>query len=179
VASELAALHAAHTSDLVDGAPPRALVADAPSPLPYSHGRVLGAELMIDSGPPCNLVVGTHLSISFTLEVGEDGTLSTLKSPHREDVVAATKLALAGETKALDAASSALTQARVALPPERTSWSEALVRATVDARVPREQLVGEPTWHLIFAPWSDETGWNGVLLDAQSFRVLSVNGRAL
>ena len=68
--------------------------------------------------------------------------------------------------------------AHVALPPGTCSWAEALTFAVIDARVPHAQLVGQPSWHLMFGPWDPAHGWNSVLLDANSFRVTLVNGRA-
>ena len=175
---ELAALRAVTAAELVPGAPARALIAGAARALPYSGGHTLQVPILLAAGPPARLRVPTDLSINLVMAVAPNGSISTTARPTREDLVTAVSLALGGEAQALKVASAALDAAHVALAPGTRSWADALTFAVIDARVPRAQLVGQPSWHLMFGPWDPAHGWNSVLLDANSFRVTLVNGRA-
>ena len=176
-ASELTALRAVTAADLVSGAPARALIAGAPRALPYSQGRTLQVPILLAAGPPARLRVPTDLSINLTMAVAPSGSISATGRPTREDLATAVSLAVAGEAQALKVASAALDAAHVALPPGTRSWADALTFAVIDARVPHAQLVGAPSWHLMFGPWDPAHGWNSVLMDANSFSVTLINGR--
>jgi hypothetical protein len=178
VDGELTSLRAMTARELVPGAPAREVIGGPSRPLPYSDGRTVQVPLFLAPGPPSRFRVPTDLSINLMLAVGPTGAVSVSSRPAREDVVTAVSLALAGEVRALETASAALDAARVVRAADAKSWADALVFAVVDARVPRAQLVGAPSWHLMFGPMDPNHGWNSVIMDANSFSVTMVNGRA-
>jgi hypothetical protein len=177
-ARELTTLRAVTADELVPGAPARDLLAGTARTLPYSEGRTLQVPLLLAAGPPSRFRVPTDLSINLMMTLAPSGSLSATGRPAREDLATAVSLALAGEVRALAVASAALDAAHVALPPGARSWADALAVVSLDARVPRAQLSGNPSWHLMFGPMDPKRGWNSVLIDATSFGVTMVNGRA-
>ena len=178
VTRELVDLRAKSASELVPGAPARGLVGGPMRTLPHSDGRTLQVPLMLSAGPPGGFRVATDLSIQIMISVGPTGAVSATARPTRDDLVTAVSLALAGERRALEVASSALDAAHVARPADARTWADALAFAVVDARVPRAQFVGATSWHLMFGPMDPARGWNSVVMDATTFGVTMVNGRA-
>ncbi len=179
VETELAAMHAATTTDLLPGAVSRRLVAAGTLTLPYSEGRGRIVVVGLAPGPPGALAVPTQMeSLRFLLRVEEDGSLLVTGRPARTDLVAAAEHVLVSEGGVLGAAQSAFDSAGVPLPPGFASWGAALRSVTYDSRLPRAQFVGDPSWSLLFEDWNEARGgWNMVLLDGE-LGVTMVNGRA-
>ncbi len=175
-AAELRSLRAESASALITAAPARSLFAGTPRALPYTNGRTLQVPLLLAPGAPSHLRVPTDLSINLIFVVAPNGDASLTGRPVLEDLVTAVSLALSCELRALEVASAALSAAHVALPPGAHSWAEALSVAVIDARVPRAQLVGDPTVHLVFDLQDPVRGRNSVVMDANSLAVLLVNG---
>lgn len=178
VTRELTDLRAMSASELIAGAPARALVGGPLRALPYGDGRTLQVPLVLSPGPPGGFRVATDLSIHVMMSRGSNHVVSVTARPAREDLATAVSLALAGEMRALEVASAALDSAHVARPADARTWADALAFAVVDARVPRAQLVGAPSWHLMFGPIDSAHGWDSVVMDASTFGVTMVNGQA-
>ena len=169
-------MNAATADALVPGAAPRALIAGEPHFSPYSQGR--NAWVVVALAPSA-LTVPTELeSIRFTVAVGAGGALTVTARPSRNDLATAVAGALESETRAVATAASALAESVGAPPPDRHSWPEALKRIAYDSRSQAEPYDGVGTsWSLIFEPWTEGHGWNGVLLDGKGARATHVNGK--
>ena len=170
-------MHAANARDLVPSAPDRPLLGGPPATLPIGDGRTSLVSIWIAAGPPSRMRVPTELSLKFSVRMESDGTVTVLARPTHADLLMAVTLALAGETRALESASRALENAGVQLPSGTRRWADALVKASLDARLPREQFVGNPSWMLMFAPREQGASPNAVLLDATSFAVQNIQAR--
>jgi hypothetical protein len=171
-------MKAATATDLVAGAPPRALVVAGTFTPPHGDGHGHIVLLGLAPGSPGQLPVPTEMEyMRYSVRV-EAGKVTIFERPARADLVTAVERVLAQEGKAMEVADEALTAAKVALPAGASSWKEALQSATYDARLPRERFAGEPGWQFIFAPRDEsQGGWKSVLLGAD-LRVTNVNGRA-
>ena len=166
---DLAAQHASTAADLVTGAAPRALHGGVPAVRVHSNGRVLMVGVVLDRGP---LPVAVELSLQYILAVDDAGRATVSSRPSRDDLVTATKLALAGEQRAFDAATAALDKA--GKHPPGASWRAALHAISLDPRLPAAEFAASPaTWSLFFEPYGDH-GWTFVLLDAASFAPVTV-----
>ena len=166
VARHLARLRAAEASQLVEGAPRRALAAGPWMKSPYGNAGWVPIVLA-----PSTYKVPTEIGLRFTFSQNADGTLA-VEEPARADLVAATRLALEGEVRAVTAGSEAL--ATTAGPPPGRSWSDTLRIIRLDPRLPAGQFFGEPSWQLIYDPWDEARGgYHNVLLSLPSFSVIS------
>lgn len=164
-AAQLAQLNAVDASQLVDGAPHRALQAGGYLPSPYGGGGWLPIVLA-----PVSFKVPTEIGLRFTITIA-DGQIA-IQAPDRADLVAATKLALDGEARAIAAGTEALTKA--GLRPPAASWPDALRVIRLDPRLPAAELAGDPGWQLIYDPWDEARGgYHSVLLALPSFAVTS------
>lgn len=175
VSSDLTAMRAARLSDLVPGAPDRALLPGTPTALEHTDGRTFLVPVVIEPGPPAALPVPTELALRFVITSAHDGAARVTSRPDRADLATAAALAVGGEARALEAAAAALDRARIR--PPGSSWAGALRSARLDPQLPAAQFAGTASWSMLFEPWSQEHGWNGVVLDARSFAVQLVNGR--
>ena len=178
VAADLRTAGAATASDLIPGAPARALVAASMFTLEHGDGRGRIVVLGLAPGPPGELRVPTAMEYLRYFARVDGAEVWISGRPERDDLVSAVTRVLADEAKALQAASQALTDAGVPLPPGFATWRDALHEVTYDSRLPRARFVGDPNWSFIFEPWREhEGGWNHVLLNG-ALRVQLVNGRA-
>jgi hypothetical protein len=177
-AEKLAALKAATAADLVSGAPRRALGVGAARPLEHSEGRILLANMVLAPGTATRLRVPTELSLMVVIELAAGESVASVALPARDHLAAAVAMALKGESRALAEATQALDEAHARKPPGARTWADALRSIQLDPRLPREKLTGSPSWSLVFEPWDEaHGGWTSVSLDAETFRVLGVNGR--
>jgi hypothetical protein len=178
VATDLAAAHAATATDLVPGAPPRALVVAQRFSPPRSNSALI-VVIGLAPGAPGHLLVPTAMEyLRYTITIGGDGSATITTRPDRADLVRAVTTVLNDEARAFDAAEAALVRARVTLPPGMTAWREAIRDVTYDSRLPAAQFgVVAPSWSFIFEPRSDTHGYNQVLLNDR-LGVQMINGRA-
>ncbi len=176
VLDALAALNATTTAQLVSGGPARTLrLGDMPAS-PYSKGRILFAELVVAPGAPGDLGVPSELSLRCVVQL--DGEkISISECPTRADLETAVRQMLSTEARAYAAAEKAFAQGDLLPGPGFSSWKQALRAARLDPRLPREMFAGTPTWHFIFNPWNERSGYRSVLLDAASGAVQLLNGQ--
>lgn len=169
VATELVTLRATTAAELVDGSPQRRLGHGTFSPLPYSKANAGWVAITL---VPDTYKVETELGLRFSFAVDGRGATVVTGRPERADLVAATRLALDGEVRAVEAAAKAL-DATGARPPGR-SWADALRVIRLDPRLPAAQFLGQPSWQLIFDPFVEANGgYHGVILGLPGFTVTS------
>ena len=168
----LARLDARTTAALVPTAgSARPLGIGVPRELPYSRGRTFSVPITLT---PATLRVPTELGLSFQVTRDDAGALA-VTAPAREDLVTATRLALAGEDRALAVAAKALDDAGVVRP--APDWQTALRGIRLDPRLPAANLPGDPSWSVFFDPYDEATGGaTFVLIDAPTFAVQRVQG---
>jgi hypothetical protein len=176
VIADLAAQHASSANDLVSAAPPRAIVTGSARVVPYSDGRTLQVPLLLARD---RLRVPTDLSLAYTIAVAPDGACSIAARPGHDDLATAVAMALAGEGRAYQTAIAALDRVHAARPAAARTWGDALHAIVVDARVPRAERAGPPSWHLMFEPFDQaHGGWHSVLLTGDGDGVTMIDGKA-
>ncbi|MCX5742335.1 MAG: hypothetical protein NT062_07550 [Proteobacteria bacterium] len=148
VHARLVSLRAATTAELVvDAAASRALADGAWATLPYSSGRAGWVPLVLVAD---RFRVPTELGLRMSFALDATGAPTITQAPTREDLVAATTMALAGEARAFDVATAAL-DGKGAKPAR--SWAEALRVIRLDPRLPAATFAvpgAAPSWQLIF-----------------------------
>lgn len=152
VTARLAVMRAASTSDLVEGAPRRALGHGAFSMSPYGQGQAGWVAIVLAAD---TLKIPTEIGLRFTIGVDTSGATVITDSPDRADLVAATRMALDGERRAYEVATKALDAAGIE---PTTTWSATLRVMRLDPRLPAATFVGQPSWQVMFDPFDEARG---------------------
>lgn len=172
VRAELARRGEQSADAIVAGAPPRAIVLQPEAFLPHGGSRSY-ILIALAPGPPTNLAVPSELGIRFWVERPEGSAPPVVEGPDPADVVAAVRLALETEEAAVDAALRVMEASDVPVPAGAAQWRDAIRMVSLDPRLPRARLVGEPSWQVIFDPWREPGGYPAVLLEARTQRILT------
>jgi hypothetical protein len=178
VATALTSLRASTAAELVDGAPPRALSHGPLWTPPDSNGNIARVEITL---VPVTYRVATQLGLYLWFTVDPSGATVILRespwprAPGRADLVEATRLAVEGESRAVEVAIKALDDTGDR-PPTR-SWAESLFAIMLDPRLPVPDFSSDSlkSWHLLFDPHPGTgTGGRRVSLEIPGFAVWNI-----